>query len=126
MPEVVLFLKSITDDISTENIEKIFDGLDDSGDRSIDFEEFKVKQNKTETNPDHLIKTVMNNLTDNGWSRCDTKSKESITDEEVRGLFELIDRDKSGSLTMRVKMDLCNIAMLTQQICTPSQNQDKE
>ena len=44
MPEVVLFLKSITDDISTENIEKIFDGLDDSGDRSIDFEEFKVKQ----------------------------------------------------------------------------------
>ena len=45
MPEVVLFLKSITDDISTENIEKIFDGLDDSGDRSIDFEEFKVKQN---------------------------------------------------------------------------------
>ena len=42
MPEVVLFLKSITDDISTENIEKIFDGLDDSGDRSIDFEEFKV------------------------------------------------------------------------------------
>ena len=49
MPEVVLFLKSITDDISTENIEKIFDGLDDSGDRSIDFEEFKVStpQNKT-------------------------------------------------------------------------------
>ena len=42
MPEVVLFLKSITDDISTDNIEKIFDGLDDSGDRSIDFEEFKV------------------------------------------------------------------------------------
>ena len=55
MPEVVLFLKSITDDISTENIEKIFDGLDDSGDRSIDFEEFKVKQNnkKQKTNPDH-------------------------------------------------------------------------
>ncbi len=68
----------------------------------------------------------MNNLTDNGWSRCDTaKSKESITDEEVRGLFEMIDRDKSGSLTMRVKMDFCNIAKLTQQICTP-QNQDKE
>ena len=42
MPEVVLFLKSITDDISVENIEKIFDGLDDSGDRNIDFEEFKV------------------------------------------------------------------------------------
>ena len=43
MPEIVLFLKSITDDISEENVEKIFDGLDDSGDRSIDFDEFKVK-----------------------------------------------------------------------------------
>ena len=44
----------------------------------------------------------MNNLTDNGWNRCDTKSMDNITDEEVRGLFEMIDRDKSGSLTMRV------------------------
>ena len=41
MPEIVLFLKSITDDLSEENVEKIFNGLDDSGDRSIDFEEFK-------------------------------------------------------------------------------------
>ena len=41
-PEVVLFLKSITDDISAENIEKIFEGLDASGDRVVDFDEFKV------------------------------------------------------------------------------------
>ena len=43
LPEVVLFLKSITDDISEENIEKIFEGLDASGDRQVDFEEFKVE-----------------------------------------------------------------------------------
>ena len=67
----------------------------------------------------------MHNLTDNGWNRCDTKSKEGITDEEVRGLFEMIDRDKSGSLTMRVKTDLCNIAVMTQHICTP-QNKEKK
>jgi Ca2+-binding EF-hand superfamily protein len=42
LPEVVLFLKSITDDISEENIEKIFEGLDASGDRVVDFDEFKV------------------------------------------------------------------------------------
>ena len=42
LPEVVLFLKSITDDISEENIEKIFESLDSSGDRVVDFEEFKV------------------------------------------------------------------------------------
>ena len=42
MPEVVLFLKSITDDISEENIEKIFEGIDTSGDKVVDLEEFKV------------------------------------------------------------------------------------
>ena len=44
LPEVVLFLKSITDDISEENIEKIFEGLDASGDRQVDFDEFKVER----------------------------------------------------------------------------------
>ena len=46
MPEVVLFLKSVTDDISDENIErmeKIFMCLDDSGDKRVDFQEFKGK-----------------------------------------------------------------------------------
>ena len=42
LSEVVTFLKSITDDLSTENIENIFDSLDQSGDRSVDFVEFKV------------------------------------------------------------------------------------
>ena len=44
LSEVVTFLKSITDDLSTDNIEKIFDSLDQSGDRSVDFKEFKVNQ----------------------------------------------------------------------------------
>ena len=42
LPEVILFLKSLTDDLSEENIEKIFNGLDETGDKTIDFEEFKV------------------------------------------------------------------------------------
>ena len=47
LEEVVLYLKSITDDISEENIEKIFAGFDTSGDKVVDFEEFKVKVFKT-------------------------------------------------------------------------------
>ena len=43
LSEVILFLKSVTDNISEENIEKIFSNLDKSGDRSVDFEEFKVR-----------------------------------------------------------------------------------
>ena len=44
LSEVVTFLKSITDDLSTDNIERIFDSLDQSGDRSVDFTEFKVNK----------------------------------------------------------------------------------
>ena len=40
--KVVLFLKSITNDLSESNIEKIFNGIDSSGDMKIDFIEFKV------------------------------------------------------------------------------------
>ena len=36
------FPKSICDDISEENVEKIFSNFDTTGDRSVDFEEFKV------------------------------------------------------------------------------------
>ena len=43
LEEVLLYLKSITDDISEENIEKIFEGIDTSGDKVVDFDEFKVK-----------------------------------------------------------------------------------
>ena len=42
LEEVILHLKSITDDVSEENIEKIFEGIDTSGDKAVDFEEFKV------------------------------------------------------------------------------------
>ena len=43
LKEVHLFFKSITDDISDENIDKIFNNLDSNGDESIDFNEFTVK-----------------------------------------------------------------------------------
>ena len=45
LEEVVLYLKSITDDISEDNIQKIFEGIDTSGDKAVDFEEFKVEKN---------------------------------------------------------------------------------
>ena len=40
--EVVTYLKSITDDISEENVKIIFEGLDTSGNQKVDLEEFKV------------------------------------------------------------------------------------
>ena len=43
LQEVHIFFKSITDDISDENIDRIFNNLDSNGDKSIDFNEFTVK-----------------------------------------------------------------------------------
>ena len=40
--EVVLYLKSTCDDISSDNIDKIFANLDTTGDKKIDLAEFKV------------------------------------------------------------------------------------
>ena len=40
--EVILFLKSVSKDISVEHMEHIFHKLDKSGDRMINYEEFKV------------------------------------------------------------------------------------
>lgn len=42
----MLFLKSITDDLSEANIEKIFTSIDTSDDKTIDFKEFKAIINK--------------------------------------------------------------------------------
>ena len=43
LKEIVLFLKSVLDDICDENIKNIFNSLDNNEDKMVDFEEFKVK-----------------------------------------------------------------------------------
>ena len=48
LEEVLLYLKSITDDISEENLENIFAGIDTSGDKVVDFDEFKVERDLLE------------------------------------------------------------------------------
>ena len=42
LQESILFFKSITDDLSNENIEKIFKSVDADGNKSINFNEFTV------------------------------------------------------------------------------------
>jgi hypothetical protein len=39
-------------------------------------------------------------LSENGWGKCE--QNENIKDEEIQALFNMIDKDKSGSLSMRV------------------------
>ena len=42
-PEVILFMKALSDDLSDEHISMIFDNLDSDGSNTIDIEEFMVK-----------------------------------------------------------------------------------
>ena len=43
LEEVVCFFKAITDDVSLENIQRIFKQIDEDGNHTLDFDEFKVK-----------------------------------------------------------------------------------
>ena len=42
-------------------------------------------------------------ITGNGWTKCDHKKEEGLKDAEIKALFDMIDKDHSGSLTKRVK-----------------------
>ena len=41
----------------------------------------------------------MKKLTESGWKKVDA---ESIKEEDIRALFDMIDKDRSGSLSKRV------------------------
>ena len=110
LSEVVTFLKSITDDLSTDNIVKIFNSLDRSGDRSVDFKEFKVRLKMHWPLGDLVLvifelKGVMIEIQNAGWKQCgQVDDKSQIQEEEILALFNMIDKDGSGSLTKRVSL----------------------
>ena len=110
LSEVVTFLKSITDDLSTDNIVKIFNSLDRSGDRSVDFKEFKVRLKLHWKLGDSVLvifelKGVMIEIQNAGWKQCgQVDDKSQIQEEEILALFNMIDKDGSGSLTKRVSL----------------------
>eukprot|EP00091_Calanus_sinicus_P009770 TRINITY_DN22709_c0_g1_i1.p1 TRINITY_DN22709_c0_g1~~TRINITY_DN22709_c0_g1_i1.p1 ORF type:complete len:185 (+),score=82.29 TRINITY_DN22709_c0_g1_i1:79-555(+) len=92
LPEVILQLKSITDDISEENIETIFDGIDASGDKVVDFEEFK---------------SVLTAVSEKGWNKLTNVG--DIKEVEVKALFNLIDKDRSGELSLDEARQACKL-----------------
>jgi hypothetical protein len=44
----------------------------------------------------------MTEVSQAGWKKVDVKTETGIKEEEVRSLFNMIDKDKSGSLSLRV------------------------
>ena len=49
------------------------------------------------------LQMMVKKLTDSGWKKVDT---EEVKEEDIRALFDMIDKDRSGSLSLRVMMIL--------------------
>ena len=47
---------------------------------------------------------MMKKFTAAGWKQVE--SKDNVTEDEIRALFDLIDRDRSGTLSLRVRLYL--------------------
>ena len=43
---------------------------------------------------------MMRKITEAGWKKAES---ENVKEEDIRALFDMIDKDKSGSLSKRVK-----------------------
>ena len=43
---------------------------------------------------------MMKEFTEAGWKQAETK--DNVDEDEIKALFDMIDKDKSGSLSMRV------------------------
>ena len=90
-------------------IREIFLSLDDSGDRLIDFEELKVRSFVQKVNCTwYFYKEVMGQLKKKGWVK-DTKKADEISEEEIRKVFDIVDKDKSGSLSKREAKRACKL-----------------
>lgn len=83
-PEVILFMKALSDDLSDEHIAMIFDNLDTDGSNTIDLEEFMV---------------LFNQISVAGWKPVSSESKDEVNEEEVHQLFNLIDTERTGYIT---------------------------
>ena len=43
---------------------------------------------------------MMKKITESGWKKVES---DTVKEEDIRALFDMIDKDKSGSLSKRVK-----------------------
>ena len=89
-------------------IREIFKSLDDSGDRLIDFKEFKVLRVYNYLCEYPWLQEVMRRMNEKGWVK-ETKAADQISEEEIRKVFDIVDKDKSGSLSKREAKRACKL-----------------
>ena len=89
-------------------IREIFKSLDDSGDRLIDFKEFKVLRVYNYLCEYPWLQEVMRRMNEKGWVK-ETKAADQISEEEIRKVFDIVDKDKSGSLSRREAKRACKL-----------------
>ena len=53
-----------------------------------------------------FLQVMMKKITEAGWKKAES---ENVKEEDIRALFDMIDKDKSGSLSKRVKSHFLEI-----------------
>ena len=106
--EVVLFFKAITDDISLNNIQRIFYQLDKDGNKVLDFEEFKVRKEFYEKFAFQIVylQKLFHRITVAGWRRKGAMNREEIKELEIEYCFNLIDTSNTNNISLEVKKNL--------------------
>ena len=85
-----------------ENIERIFKKLDEDGNKVLDFGEFKESLIDLRTFYEFFFQNLFHEITVAGWKKISRMSNDEIKEEEIKYLFNLIDTDDSGFLSMKV------------------------
>ena len=114
--EVVLYLKSITDNLADEHIAAVFYGVETDEDTSLDFTKFKVfciPRNFTLIRvflslgvllslSSYMFQNLLNEISTAGWVQVGIIDRKEINIEEVQTLFSMIDKHNIGFLTIKV------------------------
>merc|ERR1712106_163501 len=85
LKEIVLYLRAMNDDIDNNlRVKVLLDQYDTNGEEELMFNHFCE---------------IMGELEEAGWKKCGDKKAEEVTDVDIRSIFNLVDIDKSGTVS---------------------------
>lgn len=93
--EVVLFLRAVNDDVDNNlKVKNLLDQYDTNGEDVLRFPQFC---------------DIMGELKECGWKKADEKKEAELTEDDIRQIFNLVDIDKSGSVSKREACMACKL-----------------
>ncbi|XP_023329128.1 calmodulin [Eurytemora carolleeae] len=93
--EVTWFLRALNQDVDSNlQVKVLLDQYDSNGEDVLTFSKFC---------------DIMRELEEAGWKKAAEKKKEDITETDIKAIFNLVDVDKSGSLSRKEGNMACKL-----------------